>query len=496
MNSTGKRGKKQQNRTIGGILLIVVLAAAAGGAYYWFHFNQVKTAQKTATNSQQQTEAARIGNLIVSTSGTGTLDAGKQVNLSFSSSGTVASVRTQVGDTVKAGQVLAQLSGVESLQANLHAAQLNLITAQQALDTYKSGSSAAIGQAQLDLAKAQKAYTDAQTALKAPGMARCDQSTTDAYYQKYMLAQQNLDKLGTASTNSDTYIKIIAPAKQTRDQAWATYQYCAGFTNYEISSSQANLVLTQAQVVQAQQTLQTLVQNKGLDPTQLALDQNKVDSAQDAVNSAQQAIDGASITAPFDGSVLSIAGQVGDTVGTETFIVLADLKHPVITFYVDETDMQNVAVGDRADVTFDAIPDTSFSGKVSLLLPQLVTVSGYKTLEGQAQLDPNPELDKAFLSSGMSASVTIINGQANNAVLIPIEALRDLGDGSYGVFVSDSSGTLTFRPVTVGLMTATDVQITSGLKAGELVSLSQGATTSTSATPGSTSRNPATGNGQ
>jgi multidrug efflux pump subunit AcrA (membrane-fusion protein) len=69
----------------------------------------------------------------------------------------------------------------------------------------------------------------------------------------------------------------------------------------------------------------------------------------------------------------------------------------------------------------------------------------------------------------MNASVDVIAGSAENAVLVPVEALRELAPGSYAVFVVEN-GTPKLRTVTVGLQDVTFAQITSGLEAGEVVS--------------------------
>ncbi|MBC7235512.1 MAG: hypothetical protein H5T69_06695 [Chloroflexi bacterium] len=73
------------------------------------------------------------------------------------------------------------------------------------------------------------------------------------------------------------------------------------------------------------------------------------------------------------------------------------------------------------------------------------------------------------LLAGSSATVDIIAGKAENAVLVPIEALRDLGDGEYAVFVVEN-GEPRLRPVEIGIQDVTYVEIRSGLQPGEIVS--------------------------
>ena len=104
-----------------------------------------------------------------------------------------------------------------------------------------------------------------------------------------------------------------------------------------------------------------------------------------------------------------------------------------------------------------------------------MTVSGYQAIQALAQIDLQKNAEKMTLPQGLNASVDVINASAKNVVLVPVEALRDLGGGQYAVFVV-TNGKPTLRVVTVGLQDAANAEITSGLKAGEVVSTGLAAT--------------------
>jgi multidrug efflux pump subunit AcrA (membrane-fusion protein) len=69
---------------------------------------------------------------------------------------------------------------------------------------------------------------------------------------------------------------------------------------------------------------------------------------------------------------------------------------------------------------------------------------------------------------GLNASVDIIGGRTENAVLVPVEALREPGLDEYAVFVVEN-GEPTLRIVQVGLIDFVSAEIISGLEAGEVV---------------------------
>jgi len=445
------------------VLILIILAG--GFAVYSFGFQT----ENPEENSEQEvnTTTVRRGDIILSATGSGSLVAEVDVRLSFPTSGTAAFVNVQAGDSVEEGDIMAALEDTESLEADLNVKELELIQAQQELDELELTAASTLGEAQLAVAVAQDAYEDAQSALVLEGMVRCDDESLDAYYQQYIVYQEQLDELGE-SNDSQYYLDVIYPVEQLRNQAKASYDYCAGYTEYEIAASEAELIIAEAALQEAQERLTLLEENDGIDPDEWALAENKVKQAEIEYKAAVEDLEGATLVAPMDGTVMSVAGEAGDSVDTGTFIVIADLNHPYIEFFVDETDMDMVAVGYEAEVYFDALEDQVFKGTVTQVDPALVTESGYQVVHGTIALQAEM-LEGKYLIEGMNASVDIIGGSAENALLVPVEALKDLGDSEYVVFVMDASGSPKLTAVEVGLMDYTYAEILSGLKQGDVV---------------------------
>ncbi|MCE1252086.1 MAG: efflux RND transporter periplasmic adaptor subunit [Anaerolineae bacterium] len=467
MNSILK-GNLLKNKKVW-IALAAVIVIIAGVTGYLLLTKKPASTAKTGSNTLQTTQT-RIGDLTLSASGTGTLTSEQEVLLNFSANGNVGKINVQPGNKVSKGDVLAELNDTTDLQAAVSTAELDLINKQQTLDDYQNSADSNLGEAQLALADAKEALKTAKESLKLPGVARCDADVTQQYYDKWMRTEDTLNNLGEAPEGSDYYISTILPAKQARDQAYATYIYCAKYTDYEISASQANLTIADANVSESQKKVDTLTENKGLDPYTLATYKNAVDAAQIALTKAKEKLAGAEIVAPMDGTIISVAGSVGDYIETDTtFITIADLDHPYVQFYIDESDLGQVAVGDTAKVVFDAFPDLTYTGKVTQLVPKLVTVSSTSAIQGLIQIDSLKTTSNVSLIEGLTASVDIIGGEAKNAVLLPVAALREIGTKEYGVFVQDRSGKITFKTVTVGLMDLTYAEIKEGLQAGETV---------------------------
>lgn len=449
---------------------IVIVAVGVGGYLIW---KQANTAQAASgSGSTLNTALVRIGDLTLSATGSGTLVAGQQADLSFPVAGEVGAVNVRVGDKVTKGQVLAELADTSSLEASLAAADLNLKLAQQALDNLTLEAPVALAEARVAVVTAQENYNDAQYHLKKEGYARCDSDTTAAYKERYEFLKSRLDEIENQwnGTDSEYYLNRIVPAKDEAAKALANYVYCQGYNESEIIDSQAALTSAEVALKKAQANLAVLEANNGIDPIELAKAQNALAEAQAAYNRAKEDLSNAKLTAPFDGTVLSVAGEAGKTANAGVFISLIDLSHPKVNFSIDESDMDKAVVGNRVNVVFDALPDDIFTGQVIEVTPSLISTGGYQVLTGVIQLELSDTQSADRLIEGLNASVEIIAAEAKNAVLVPLDALRDLGDGTYSVFVVDALGGLKMRVVTVGIRDDYYAQVLSGLEGGEMVS--------------------------
>jgi HlyD family secretion protein len=123
-------------------------------------------------------------------------------------------------------------------------------------------------------------------------------------------------------------------------------------------------------------------------------------------------------------------------------------------------------LNETADVKFDAIANQVFTGTVVEVNPTLQTVSNYLTVQGIVELNMEGIKDPPVLFQNLSASVTLYQGKSDNALLVPVAAIRDIGNGTYAIFVVQKDGSLLLKPVTVGLKDSTNAEILSGLTQG------------------------------
>jgi macrolide-specific efflux system membrane fusion protein len=201
------------------------------------------------------------------------------------------------------------------------------------------------------------------------------------------------------------------------------------------------------------------------------------------------------LVAPVAGTVVEVNAQVGETVNG-TVVVLADLETPVVQFWVEESDLNSVAVGNRVQYVFEALPDLVYEGEITDVDPVLVTVDGTTAVQSWASIDTTAHPVK--LLGDMNVEVEVVAGEALKAVLAPVQALRELGPDQYAVFVVRSEGAadgeLELRPVEVGLQDYVNAEILSGLQRGEVVSVGETTTSSSTSTSFTSTEQPPANN--
>ena len=157
---------------------------------------------------------------------------------------------------------------------------------------------------------------------------------------------------------------------------------------------------------------------------------------------------------------------------------MADLSQLQVTADVSETDVSSVKLGQSATLTLNAVPGSNYAAQVTAISPTSTVVSN--VVEYAVTLSITDTVP-ASVRPGQSAAITIVTGQASNAIFVPSSAVTTAGGRSF-VTVQSADGKQTITPVTTGLVGTTDTQITSGLTVGQRVVITLN--TSTTGTTG------------
>ena len=363
------------------------------------------------------TESAQVRDVDVTVAASGTVDPALELGLQFPGAATaqLATLEVEVGDVVAEGDVLATLK-TEALEA-------------------------AVASARAGLASARSAVANAETT---GDQARQAISTADQLITAAQLAYENIvDDYPTGTAGQPNRPLALENALKQK-------------------------VTAEAQLETARRQLEAYYPLK-------ASAEASVRSAQTQLDSALANLVNATMTAPSAGTIVAIASEVGEPIGTTSvgtsgtsgFIILAGLEEFVVTADFAESDVVGIAPGQKVSLEFDALPDEPREGEVTHVAPfGAVDPSGASLTTYEVTVSvPNAP---AGLRAGMTAQASITTEERLGVVAAPVTALVPTDDG-FVVRVQAEDGTISNVPVEVGIRGGYWVEIVSGLSEGDRV---------------------------
>jgi HlyD family secretion protein len=450
------------------VLLILLVLIAGGGYYSYSRAAQVEEPLK----SQTSTAVVRQGNLQISVSGSGELVA-EELPLTFSVSGEVSELYVKVGDAVQAGEPLARLNDRQA-GLDLKAAQLNweALTGPQVT----AGAQQRLLEYQQDLSAARDAFLYVQDGPPAWYYEDLLEQASAEYEVVKRDYQRVLDLSGT---DPKKYQPLVTQLARQEDQAWKAVEAAQAdlewVKNYQpdphdLALAEAQAALAAARLA-AQEVLLDVLQGAPMPAAETILDRNKdflaLEKAQLAVDKAQWTLERVVLSAPAAGTITKVLVAPGERVDGDPALTLSVLGPLRVRFHLEEADFALVSPGDRLEIRLDAYSDQSFQGSVTSIDPALVSVGGSLLAQVWGEFVTLPTV---VLYPGMSLEIDVIAAEARDALLVPLQALRQNADGSYFVEVLQPDGTFKVTPVSIGLKDLANAQVLTGLRVGDQVS--------------------------
>ncbi|WP_328955911.1 efflux RND transporter periplasmic adaptor subunit [Kitasatospora purpeofusca] len=437
-------------RRRGAVLLNSALGVALVGAAALAYTTLDSGAEKTAGKTQVRTATVTKGTVLATVSGTGTLASPTDAAQDFTTGGRLTAVKVAVGDQVTKGQVLATVDTT--------AAQQQVDAAQAALNT-----------ASVNLTKARAGVTTT-TVQQLPAKANGSSGSSGS--------SGGNGTGGTGATGgtggrgaggSSASAPSADPSGQTAPSAQATVPAAPPAVPEPQTTTISTTKVDEAAVAQAEQQLAT---------------------AQTNLSNAQTALAGTTLTASVDGTVASVAAKAGDTVGAtgggssatgakstgssatapSGFIVLTNPTGMQVTANFSELDSLKLKKGEAATVTLNAQSDSGFNASVLSVSPLPVSGSGGGSAAVQYSATLQISGDTSKLRTGLSATVSVVTGEADNALSLPTSALSGTG-ASRTATVVHQDGSTDRVTVGVGVEGDTTVQVLTGLNEGDKVEL-------------------------
>lgn len=424
------------------IIVIIIVAAIAGG---WYGFTRYQAQQQALAAGEYQTVAAARGDLTATVGATGVVRANQTAALAWKTSGIVEAVTVAAGEQVAADRVLASLKP-SSLPQNVILAQAELTDARKQLEELATQTESAANEALRAISTAAQQLRDAQYRLDnytVPSN-QADLSTMEAFevmQQRLEEARQAFEPYKYFSQNNSTRRDL----KEALDEAQADYDAAVRRLEYEYA-----VQVAQSSLDQARNDYETY--SAGPDPDDVAALESRIEAAQATLDQAQ-------ITAPFEGIVTEAAVKAGDQVSAGTLAFrLDDLSHLLVDVQVSEVDINRIAVGQEAILSFDAIQNQEYQGIVTE-----VALVGSST-QGLVDFTVTVELTDADekVRPGMTAAVNIVVNELEDVLLVPNRAVRLL-EGDRVVYVLKNG-----FPEPVDITLGASSELNSEVVAGEL----------------------------
>lgn len=334
-----------------------------------------------------------------------------------------------------------------------------------------------------DVANGGKPHAHGPDMIKiAPDMMRDLRVTTGKAQAR--AAVETVSALGDLRVNEDAYAEVASPvsARVTRVLVRPGDAVKAGQALVELSSPE--LVQARAELEAARSRLEIARKNaerkRALAADRLVPEREVIEAeaalteADAAYNVAGSALRkfgpaageaGLAIRSPLVGTVIDrsvVQGQLADP--SKTLFRIGDLSTLWLHAHVFERDAVRVQTGRTATATFAALPGKS-TGAIIQWIGREVDASS-RTIDIRLDV-PNPD---GVLRPGMSATVSIPLGDAgpNEVVTIPAAAVQRVGAG-WAVFIPHGPGEFDIRPIGRGRDLAGEVEVLSGIAAGDEV---------------------------
>lgn len=262
--------------------------------------------------------------------------------------------------------------------------------------------------------------------------------------------------------------------------------------------AEAALSQAEAQVAQSQQALNEAIANqrndsiRKLDITSAVASQTRSDAT---LKNANDTLAQTTVRAPSDGVILQkyvdqgtiITSGLSMNTSGSSIVQLGDTTRMYVDVTVDETDIASVDVGQDVEVSMDAYPGMTFSGKTARIDPRAVAEQNVTQIHVRVEVD-NASATFRLLKPGMNATCDFIVGEKEDTLTVPSSAVRTDDNGSYvqipsGGRVAPADATtgqaadpnvrigvkITRREVQVGIQGDESTEITNGLKDGETI---------------------------
>ncbi len=449
----GKKTLSISKKIIAAVLVVII---AAGGFFIY-------SGRGSKTSSELITSRVTRGDINSVIEGTGTIEAINQYEVTSLAKGDITADYFEEGDYVTKGQLLYEIDS-SSVSSNIAKAESSVEKAQMTYDqavedasnlyiksdvagvitelNVKKGDQVSNGMTVAKVVDKDNLILnitfnteDAKKLYIGQGASvSLENSFTEVYGNVSRIASgSTVNSFGVAVTNVEIYVRnpgsIVPGQKATAivgDYACndaGTFEYKNESTiTAKASGKVASLSHKTGDSVSYGETLVVLQSgstNSNVRSSKLSLDDAKL-----SLKDSKESLDDYRITAPIDGKVIEKdvkAGEKLDQNSASTMAIIADLSTLVFEMSIDELDISSIEVGQKVDITADAMEDKTFTGYVSNISIVGTSAQGVTSYPVKVTIENGEE---SGLIPGMNVTGDIVVESVSNVLRVPVSAVR------------------------------------------------------------------------
>jgi HlyD family secretion protein len=488
------------------ILSIILFLILAVGLFFLF---------KNISNNETRyyIETVKKDNIIKTVTGTGQVEALNSINLKTETSGDINYIGVKLGDFVKKGTLIASVDCVDE-KNNLETAKINLykLTDSNSLTVVKKNSSLESSYKN-GWNKVSSFVTDATVVIE---------ELADIYNKDSFLGSSNINKLNLSSSvlnkikNSDISLykaedslknlarnynnlsssssnndikelvvlaydssKIILSAIKETEATFNSVVYSLDdSTNGDVSSNRETISGWLTKISDYVDGLYTVKNNINEEEISYK-DTSDIRTAELSLEIKRDIYNGCFSRAPFDGVIGTLTAQIGESSGSSIGTIITKQKIASVSF--NEVDVASIEIGQKVNLTFDAISDLNITGTVVEIASTGIVSSGVVTYEVKISFDQ----DNEKIKPGMSVNAEIVTQSKENVLAISSNSIKSRNGVSYveifETLIELNEDTIkngfisklkpAKKEIKVGISNETLTEIVSGLNEGDQIIL-------------------------
>ena len=235
-------------------------------------------------------------------------------------------------------------------------------------------------------------------------------------------------------------------------------------TQDELAQNEANLAKARAKLQSLQQRKQALADSASVTGQSAEL---TISQQRDVIRSLEDKLKSATVVSPVDGTLYSLPVRSGDYVQTgQVLAEMADLRHVRVRAFVDEPDLGWLETGQNVEVAWDARPGEVWTGSTTQIPKQVVPRESRSV--GEVLCSVNNSSSELLPNVNVEVRITV--RERRDALVVPRAAVSYDKKGQRYVYIF-SDGKVHRRNITVGIASASNYEVLSGLTLGEKVAL-------------------------